>query len=202
MVLINQDRVDSVYDEVREMCTPSDAEVLIFCAMDCDAICAVHILAVRTHATNPPLRLLCPGRQCSGCRVFTLRASMRVARHSASVHHHVPVWVILSPKLLPDPPRYTASLCPPTPDANRHNTCACGWFVRTRRRCSRPTISAMDFIRWPASWISSGSSRNWSASRTGYAKPPLSPSSSILISHTPQTGIVNTHGLYFCLAYL
>ena len=34
------------------------------------------------------------------------------------------------------------------------------------------------------------------------AAEALSPSSSILISHTPQTGIVNTHGLYFCLAYL
>ena len=34
------------------------------------------------------------------------------------------------------------------------------------------------------------------------AADALSSSSSNLISQTPQSGIVNTHGLYFCLAYL
>jgi cell division control protein 45 len=43
-MLINQDRFDNVFDEVKDLTCRGDVAVFVFVSMDCDGLCATHIL--------------------------------------------------------------------------------------------------------------------------------------------------------------
>ena len=45
-MLINHDLFDRVYDKIKDQSRRTETEVLVFAAMDCDAICAAVMMRV------------------------------------------------------------------------------------------------------------------------------------------------------------
>ena len=51
-MLINHNQYDQLYDKMKERSRTTETEVLIFSAMDCDALCASVMMKVRMCAVR------------------------------------------------------------------------------------------------------------------------------------------------------